>query len=85
MFTASPDTNTNALRLVSDELASWSQPEVDTAYRLQAEAKRPVVDVPCSPDQCSAKVITMVTRLRTQRMPIGRLATLPTLPRQLAA
>lgn len=56
----------NALDLLSDELSSWTKPEVDTAYRLQAEAQRPVVDVPCGPQQRSAKVITLVSRLRTQ-------------------
>lgn len=61
-------TDSPALRLLSDELESWSQPETTTAYRLEMEAKRPIAELPCPPEEApqEAKVITLVTRLRTR-------------------
>lgn len=57
-----------ALSLLAQELDSWTKPETDTAFRLQAEAKRPVIDVPSSAQAPMAQVINLVSRLRTPKM-----------------
>lgn len=69
--------NSAALQLLSDELSSWSQPEMDTAFRLEHEAQQPVVEVPGAPDQEMAKVVTLVSRLRQRPIPFLRQAASP--------
>lgn len=63
-----------ALSLLTEELDSWSQPETDTAYRLHAEAKCPVIDVPGPAQTPMAQVITLVSRLRSPSTQMQRQA-----------